>query len=102
MTRSLRLLLLTALIASGACAHFRIAPRDLTSATVEHQQRVHVMAWGAFESRVQPINCQGSGLASVTMKVTALDAMAAVVTAGFWNTATIEWTCAKERGGRRP
>ena len=102
MTRPLRSLLVVALIASGACAHFRVAPRDLASSTVEHKRRVHVIAWGALESRVEPPNCHGSGLATVTMKVTALDALAAVATLGFWNTATVEWTCAKARGGRRP
>jgi hypothetical protein len=89
-------------LVSTGCAHFRVAPRDLAPASIEQTRRVHVVGWGAFESHVEPINCQGMGLASVTMKVTPLDALAAIGTAGFWNTATIQWTCAKERGGRRP
>lgn len=90
------------LTVSAGCAHFRIEPRDLAASTPEQRRRVHVVGWGAFESRVEPLNCHGAGLAAVTMKVTPLDALAAVATIGFWNTATIEWTCAKERGARRP
>ena len=102
MAASLRLGFVLTLLISTGCAHFRIAPRDLAPASIEQQHRVHVVGWGAFESHVEPINCHGMGLASVTMRVTPLDAAAAVVTLGFWNTSTIQWTCAKERGGRRP
>jgi hypothetical protein len=102
MTRLLRIVLTVAVAASPACAHFRIAPGDVAPATTMQRHRVHVVGWGAFESHVTPVNCQGVGLASVTMTVTSMDALAALVTAGFWNTATVEWTCAKDRDGWRP
>ena len=102
MRRFLTLGMLATLLANTACAHFRIAPRDLPPATQEQQRRVHVIGWGALESRIEPVNCHGAGLAQVTMTVSALDALAAIATIGFWNTATIRWTCAKDRAGRRP
>ena len=102
MTPVLRVVLAATILAAPACAHFRIAPADLAPATTQQRHRLHVVGWGAFESRVEPVNCQGVGLASVTMTVTSMDALAAIVTAGFWNTATVSWTCAKDRDGWRP
>jgi hypothetical protein len=37
----------------------------------------------------------------VTVKVTTIDAIATVVTLGFWTPVTIEWTCAKPTGVAR-
>lgn len=102
MNRFVSLGLLATFLASSGCAHFRIAPRDVPPATQEQQRRVHVIGWGALESRVEPANCHGSGLAQVTMTVSALDALAAIATVGFWNTATVRWTCAKQNDWRRP
>jgi hypothetical protein len=56
---------------------------------------VHAIGWGALETRTTPLNCHGNGLSAVTVKVTALDVMATVVTLGFWAPVTVEWTCAK-------
>ena len=88
-----------ALVMSTACAHFRVAPTDLTPATLEETRRVHAIAWGALEPRIDPPNCQGNGLSSVMVRVTMLDALATGVTLGFWTPVTVSWSCAKERGG---
>ena len=89
-------------IVSGACAHFRVAPDNLSSATVEERRRVKTMAWGAMEPVVAPANCNGNGMASVMVTMTAGDTLIAVVTLGLIRPATIEWTCAKEfRRGER-
>ena len=92
--------LLTSVITSG-CAHFRIAPEGSSPATPPQTRRVHAFVWGALESRTAPDNCHGNGLSSVTVKVRAIDAAAAVVTLGFWTPVTIEWTCAKTTGVAR-
>ena len=86
-------------ILSGACAHFRVAPDNLSSATMEEQRRVKAIAWGAIEPMVAPANCNGNGMASVMMTMTAGDTLIAVITLGFVRPATIEWTCAKTRYG---
>ena len=83
MRRFLTLGMLATLLANTACAHFRIAPRDLPPATQEQERRVHVIGWGALESRIEPVNCHGAGLAQVTMTVSALDALAATAAAFF-------------------
>ena len=88
------------LILSEACAHFRVAPGDVSSATVEEHRRVKAIAWGAMEPLVVPANCHGNGMAHVMVTMTAGDTLIAVVTLGFVRPATIEWTCAKaHRGG---
>ena len=87
------------LVMSTACAHFRVAPTDVSSSTVEDTRRVHAIAWGALEPRINPPNCQGNGLANVTVRVSMLDALAMGVSLGFWTPVTVAWTCAKERGG---
>lgn len=88
----------TLLTASGACAHFRVAPSDVAASTFEEKRRVHAIAWGALEPRIEPPNCHGNGLASVTVKVTALDSLATITTLGFWTPITVAWTCAKSAG----
>jgi hypothetical protein len=85
---------LLAVLASG-CAHFQVAPRGAFASTQEQRRRVHTIAWGALESRLEPANCRGAGLASIRITITPLDRLASAVTLGFWTTATFEWTCAK-------
>jgi hypothetical protein len=86
-------------VMSGACAHFRVAPIDLSPATVEQTRRVHAVAWGALEPRIEPPNCNGNGLASVTVKFSMKDALTTGLTLGFWSPVTVTWTCAKDPGG---
>jgi hypothetical protein len=88
------------LLTSG-CAHFRIAPEGSPPATTPQVRRVHALAWGALEPRTTPDNCHGSGMSEVTVKVKLVDALATVITLGFWTPVTIEWTCAKTSGVAR-
>ena len=83
-----------ALLTSG-CAHFRVAPAGVHPSTAPQSRRVHAIGWGMLEPRTTPDNCNGNGLSSVTVKVTAGDVVATVVTLGFWAPVTVEWTCAK-------
>jgi hypothetical protein len=92
--------LLTSGITSG-CAHFRVAPEGTPPSTQPQIRHVHAVAWGAFEPRTTPDNCNGNGLSSVTVKVKAIDAVVTVLTLGFWTPVTIEWTCAKTPGDAR-
>ena len=87
-----------ALLTSG-CAHFQVAPAGTPPSTPPQTRHVHALFWGAREPRITPDNCNGQGLSSVTVKITAVDVMATVVTFGFWAPVTIEWTCAKPSGG---
>jgi hypothetical protein len=87
------------LVMSGACAHFRVAPDNLSSATLEERRRVKAVAWGAMEPLVAPTNCNGNGMATVTMAMTVGETIVAVITLGFYRPVTIEWTCAKTRSG---
>ena len=89
-----------ALLTSG-CAHFRIAPEGTPPSTPPQSRRVHALVWGALEPRTTPDNCNGNGLSAVTVKITTVDAIATVVTLGFWTPVTIEWTCAKPTGAAR-
>jgi hypothetical protein len=93
-----RLWIVLLLTASVACAHFRVAPQGMAPSTLEQKRRVHAIAWGALEPPIEPPNCNGNGMASVTVKITALDVLATIVTLGFVAPATVEWTCAKANG----
>ena len=97
MGRLLSIAVVPMLIVSGGCAHFRVAPASLSSATLEERRRVQAIAWGAMEPLVAPANCNGNGMASVMMTMTAVDTLVAVITLGFVRPATIEWTCAKNQ-----
>ena len=94
IARSCVVTLLASALATG-CAHFRVAPEGMPPATPPQVRRVHAIGWGAMETRTAPSNCNGSGLSSVTVKVTAIDFIATVATLGFWAPVTVEWTCAK-------
>lgn len=85
--------------ATVGCAHFRVAPVGLNPANLPETRRVHAIAWGTLEPRIAPDNCHGQGMAQVTVRVTFLDALAAVATAGFWTPVTVEWACAKPAPG---
>lgn len=91
---------IAALLGTG-CAHFRVVPEGYSPSTLTETRRVHSIAWGALEPSIVPADCNGNGLAHVTVRVTMLDALAAVATAGFWMPVTVEWTCAKTPGGVR-
>jgi hypothetical protein len=86
---------------TSGCAHFRVAPEGISPSTPPQIRRVNALAWGALEPRTTPANCHGNGLSAVTIHVTALDAVATVLTLGFWTPVTIEWTCAKSPGEKR-
>jgi hypothetical protein len=85
---------------SSGCAHFRVAPDGLNPSTAEQKRHVNAFVWGALEPRVAPPNCEGNGLASVTVKTSLVDALVTVVTIGFWTPMTVEWTCAKDPGAQ--
>jgi Bor protein len=89
--------LLTSGLTSG-CAHYRVAPEGISPSTPPQIRRVHALVWGALEPRTTPDNCNGNGLSAVTVKVTAIDFFATVLTLGLWTPVTIEWTCAKTSG----
>ncbi len=94
----MRVLIVALAIAVTGCAHYSLAAAGHSPSTAERSRRVHAVAWGALEQRIESDNCQGNGLAQVTVKVTFLDAIAAVATLGFWTPVTVQWTCAKTSG----
>jgi hypothetical protein len=95
--RSTLVMLLAA--ATVGCAHFRVSPTGLSPANLPETRRVHAIAWGTLEPRIAPDNCQGQGMAQVTVRVTFMDVLVTVLSAGFWTPVTVEWTCAKTAPG---
>jgi len=88
------------LFTSGACAHFRVAPGNLSQATTPEERRVRTVGWGITEPLIMPANCNGQGLATVMVTIRPRDTFIAIVTLGIVRPVIIEWTCAKEQGGR--
>ena len=90
---------LALLVLAGGCAHFRVAPDRVSSATLQEERRVRIVGWGVQEPLITPTNCQGQGLATVMMTIRPRDTFIAILTLGLVRPAVIEWTCAKERNG---
>ena len=87
------------LVLAAGCAHFRVAPDNVSSATLQEERRVRVAGWGVQEPLITPTNCQGQGMATVMITIRPRDTFIAIVTLGLLRPALIEWTCAKERNG---
>jgi len=87
------------LVLAGGCAHFRVAPDNVSSATIQEERRVRVAGWGVQEPLITPTNCQGQGMATVMITIRPRDTFIAIATLGIVRPAVVEWTCAKERNG---
>jgi len=87
------------LVLAGGCAHFRVAPDNVSSATLQEERRVRVAGWGVQEPLITPTNCQGQGMATVMITIRPRDTFVSIVTLGIVRPAVIQWTCAKERNG---
>lgn len=87
------------LVLAGGCAHFRVAPHNVSPATVQEERRVRIAGWGVQEPLVTPTNCQGQGMATVMITIRPRDTFIAIFTLGLVRPALIQWTCAKERNG---
>lgn len=87
------------LVFAGGCAHFRVTPDNVSSATHQEERRVRITGWGVQEPLITPGNCQGQGMATVMITIRPRDTFIAIFTLGLLRPAVIQWTCAKERSG---
>jgi hypothetical protein len=87
------------LVLAGGCAHFRVAPENVSSATLQEERHVRIAGWGVQEPLITPTNCSGQGMATVMVTIRPRDTFIAIVTLGIVRPAVVEWTCAKERNG---
>jgi len=94
-----RLVAAALLVLSGGCAHFRVTPDNISSATHQEERRVRITGWGVQEPLITPGNCQGQGMATVMITIRPRDTFIAIFTVGLVRPAVIQWTCAKERSG---
>lgn len=99
MGRMRRSAALALLVLAGGCAHFRVAPHNVSSATLQEERQVRITGWGIQEPLVTPGNCEGQGMATVMITIRPRDTFIAVFTLGLVRPALIQWTCAKERSG---
>lgn len=90
---------LALLVLACGCAHFRVRPDNVSSATHQEERRVRITGWGVQEPLITPGNCQGQGMATVMITIRPRDTFIAIFTLGLVRPATIQWTCAKERSG---
>ena len=90
---------LALLVLAGGCAHFRVAPENVSSATLQEERHVRIAGWGVQEPLITPTNCQGLGMATVMITIRPRDTFIAIATLGIVRPAVVEWTCAKERNG---
>jgi hypothetical protein len=101
MRMILRVVAIVLLVLTGGCAHFRIAPENISPATLEQRRLVRTVGWGVKEPLVSPSNCNGQGLATVMITIRPRDTFLAILTVGLVRPVQIEWTCAQANGGGR-
>src|SRR5262245_15146112 len=101
MRMILRAVAIVLLVLTGGCAHFRIAPGNISSATLEQRRLVRTVGWGVKEPLLSPSNCNGQGLATVMITIRPRDTFLSILTIGLVRPVLIEWTCAQANGGGR-
>ncbi len=80
----------------AGCYHNRISlPDKWAPATEVHRKTVWSFFWGAEQQNIYPNECQGEGLAEVTVSRNFGDLVISVLSLGMASPVTIEWTCSK-------
>lgn len=88
----------------GGCHQYRAVPYDEASPTAVGGSRgvsadgsdtVWPFLWGLAQDRPQITNCQGQGLAELTVRTNVGFTLLTFVTLGFVAPARVEWYCAK-------
>lgn len=82
------------------CAYHRLVTREPNPGD-QFYHRVHssALAWGAIEQQKVADKCETSLLSEVRVQTSLAQALASVLTLGFWQPSTVEYRCAKNPTG---
>lgn len=92
-------LLIAATLLEG-CAYHRLVVREPSPADqYYHSVSSAALGWGAVEEQRVAEKCGSNALSEVRVKTSLLQALATVLTLGFWQPAEVEYRCAKPPTG---
>ncbi len=88
---------LVALLLLAGCAQHRLTvPVPNHGDQYVHRSTSHALAWGAIEDPKKAERCAATNVMSeVRVRTSLWQALATVVTLGFWQPAEVEYKCAK-------
>ena len=78
------------------CAYTRVAPPDINPSTQGETRTINAGTSGVYGPVVTPRNCQGNGLAEVTVHTNWLYSLVSTLTLSLWTPMDVEWKCAKD------
>ncbi len=82
------------------CAYHRLVVREPNPADqYYHPVSSNALAWGAVEEQRVAEKCETSLLSEVRVQTSLLQALATVLTLGFWQPSRVEYRCSKEPTG---
>lgn len=82
------------------CAYHRLVVREPNPADqYYHPVSSSALAWGAIEEQRVAEKCETSLLSEVRVQTSLLQALATVLTLGFWQPSRVEYRCSKEPTG---
>ncbi len=92
--------LLACLLLSGCAQHRLTVPVPNHQDQFTHKSRSNALAWGAIEDPKAATRCgQTNVMSEIRVRTSFWQALATVVTLGFWQPAEVEYRCSKLPGG---
>jgi hypothetical protein len=93
--------LLTGLLTSTGCYHFRVTSKSDSDVLI-HSETRHQLLWGLVGSGIElsadskdpARRCDSNSLQEVSVSTNFGFALITVLTLGIWSPATVHWTCA--------
>ena len=91
---------LTALMLLEGCAYHRLVVREPNPADqYYHPVSSSAVAWGAIEQQRVADKCETNLLSEVRVRTSFAQALATVLTLGFWQPSRVEYRCSKAPTG---
>lgn len=91
---------IAALLLLEGCAYHRLVVKEPNPADqYYHPVQSSALAWGAIEQQRVAEKCETSLLSEVRVQTSFVQALATVLTLGFWQPARVEYRCSKAPTG---
>lgn len=91
--------IMAAMLLQG-CAYHRLIVREPNPPDqYYHPVSTSALAWGAVEEQRVADKCETNALSEVRVRTSLAQALAIVLTLGFWQPAKVEYRCAKKPTG---
>ena len=95
-------MMLTALISSQGCYHYRVVPPQPNPATEYEQKTTHALFWGLLQQTTEASDCESNALDEVQIKTNLGFLLISVATVGIWVPLQVRWRCSKDTNNIGP